>query len=99
MNTGPPPLELGQVVDPYARRALEQIRLRWPRPTSAAVTSTGFVALPRAPTAADGTDGAMYLDTSNGRFYGPKVGGAWPGTPLGILVRDATTYAELSSGS
>lgn len=57
------------------------------------VTGTG------APTAGTGVDGAVYLDASNGRMYGPKAAGAWPATAIGILVRDATTYGDLSSGS
>jgi hypothetical protein len=51
------------------------------------------------PTAAVGVDGAVYLDVANGRMYGPKAAGAWPGTPLGILVRDATTYDQLAKGN
>ena len=42
---------------------------------------------------------AIYLDYTNGRMYGPKAAGAWPGTPIGILVRDATTYAQLAAGN
>jgi hypothetical protein len=57
-----------------------------------------FVAGTGVPTAATGIDGAIYLDVSNGRMYGPKAAGAWPATPLGILVRDATTYDQLSKG-
>jgi hypothetical protein len=41
----------------------------------------------------------MYLDTATGRFYGPKTAGTWPSSPVGILVRDATTYAQLSAGA
>ena len=58
-----------------------------------------FIADAGAPSAATGVDGAMYLDTTNGRFYGPKTAGAWPGTPLGILVRDAITYDQLAKGN
>jgi hypothetical protein len=58
-----------------------------------------FVAGSGVPTAAVGVDGAVYLDVANGRMYGPKAAGAWPGTPLGILVRDATTYDQLAKGN
>lgn len=57
-----------------------------------------FMAGTGAPSAAVGVDGAMYLDVSNGRFYGPKAAGAWPPTPIGILMRDATTYDMESKG-
>ena len=56
------------------------------------ITGTG------APTAGLGSDGAMYLDTATGRFYGPKAAGAWPATALGRLVPLAPTYAQLTSG-
>jgi hypothetical protein len=52
-----------------------------------------------APSAVDGVDGAVWLDVDSGRFYGPKAAGAWPPTPLGILVRDVTTYDQLSKGA
>jgi hypothetical protein len=51
-----------------------------------------------APTAGVGADGGVYLDYVSGRFYGPKAAGAWPSTPLGVLVQDATTYDRLSKG-
>lgn len=184
-------LELGQVSDPSARRALEQISLRWPKSAAAAgaagITVVGslpasgtdgqavflstdnsmyvwnagawhkispgpagaqgpagpqgsvgaqgptgatgsqgpkgdtglqgvqgpqgiqgpqgpsgastFVSGAGAPTAGVGVDGAIYLDTVNGRMYGPKAAGAWPGLPIGILVRDATTYDQLAKGN
>src|SRR5262245_50992856 len=105
----PIPLELGQVSDPYARRALEQVSLHSgqaapgapgpagppaPRADRGAAGPAGpagpvtFLAGSGAPGAGTGVDGAMYLDITNGRFYGPKASGAWPGTPLGILMRD-----------
>lgn len=52
-----------------------------------------------APTAGVGADGALYLDTVNGGFWGPKAAGVWPVAPIGILVRDATTYDQLSKGT
>lgn len=114
------PLELGGVSDPSARRALEQISLRWSDtgggtpgppgpagPTGAAgpagppgpTGASTFVSGVGAPGAGTGADGAIYLDTANGRVYGPKVAGAWPAAPIGILVRDATTYNELTTGT
>jgi len=55
------------------------------------ITGTG------APSAGTGTDGAMYLDTASGRFYGPKAAGAWPAAVY-RLVPLAPTYAQLTSG-
>lgn len=114
-------LELGQVTDPSARRALEQISLRWPTstgtgtpgppgpagpagpagptgPTGPSGAST-FVSGTGAPGAGTGVDGAIYLDVANGRMYGPKAAGAWPASPFGILIRDATTYDQLATGT
>jgi hypothetical protein len=116
------PLELGQVSDPSARRALEQISLRWPGATTGTPGPAGptgptgpqgpqgvagptgpsgaatFLSGTGAPGAGVGVDGAIYLDVSNGRMYGPKTAGAWSATPIGILVRDATTYDQLAKG-
>ena len=55
------------------------------------ITGTG------APTAGLGSDGAMYLDTASGRFYGPKAAGAWPAATH-RLVPLIPTYAQLTSG-
>lgn len=61
----PLPLELGQVSDPSARRALEQISLNWP-PRLATVP-----ALP-----ASGAEGqAVFLTADNGLYV--YSGGAW----------------------
>jgi uncharacterized protein DUF5907/collagen triple helix repeat protein len=60
---------------------------------------TGFVAGTGAPAAGTGVNGAIYLDIASGRMYGPKAAGAWPATPIGILMRDATTYAQESAGN
>jgi uncharacterized protein DUF5907/collagen triple helix repeat protein len=60
---------------------------------------TGFVAGTGAPAAGTGVNGAIYLDVATGRMYGPKAAGAWPATPIGILMRDATTYAQESAGN
>jgi hypothetical protein len=37
-----------------------------------------------APDAAVGTDGAFYIDTAAWTLYGPKAGGAWPGSGIAI---------------
>jgi hypothetical protein len=58
-----------------------------------------FVSGSGAPTSGVGVDGAIYLDVANGRMYGPKAAGAWPAAPIGILVRDATTYDQLAKGA
>jgi hypothetical protein len=58
-----------------------------------------FTAGTGAPSAGVGVDGAIYLDTASGRMYGPKAAGAWPSSPIGILVRDATTYDQLAKGA
>jgi hypothetical protein len=90
------PLELGQVSDPTARRAFEQIALHWPGGSSGVGS---FVAGSGAPTVGVGVDGSIYLDYTNGRVYGPKAGGVWPALPIGILMRDATTYDQESHGN
>ncbi len=38
-----------------------------------------------APSNALGVDGDFYLDTANTKLYGPKAGGAWPGTGLSLV--------------
>lgn len=52
-----------------------------------------------APAAGVGSDGALYLDLTSGGFWGPKAAGAWPAAPIGVLVRNATTYDQLSKGA
>jgi PKD repeat protein len=52
--------------------------------------ATSFVSGTGAPTVAVGATGAIYLDTTSHRLYGPKAAGAWPSTPLGVLVPDYT---------
>lgn len=91
-------LELGQVSDPSARRALEQIALRWPV-TPTGTTSGEFFAGAGLPSPTIGNNGAMWLDVSTGCFYGPKSAGAWPAVPLGRLVTDAMTYDQLAKGN
>ena len=51
-----------------------------------------FVSGAGAPAAATGVDGAMYLDTESGKFYGPKAAGAWPPNPIGTLFTPATVW-------
>lgn len=52
--------------------------------------ASSFVSGSGAPTVAVGATGAIYLDTTSHRLYGPKAAGAWPSTPLGVLVPDYT---------
>jgi hypothetical protein len=54
-----------------------------------------FVSGVGPPTAAVGVDGAIYLDTSSGRMYGPKAAGAWPATSLGKLLLPGNTYTDV----
>lgn len=42
-----------------------------------------YIAGSGAPTAGDGINGDYYLDAGTGDVYGPKAGGAWPGSPIG----------------
>lgn len=51
-----------------------------------------FLAGAGAPTAGVGVDGAMYLDTASGKFYGPKAAGAWPANPIGTLLTPSTVW-------
>ena len=41
-----------------------------------------------APSDLVGIDGDFYLDTSNGSFWGPKLGGTWTGTGPTLFVAD-----------
>jgi hypothetical protein len=59
--------------------------------------ATSFVSGTGAPTAAVGATGAVYLDTATGRVYGPKAGGAWPGTSIGRLLIPGNTYADVAA--
>jgi hypothetical protein len=45
-----------------------------------------------APTAGVGVDGAIYLNISDGKMYGPKAAGAWPSTPVGSLFTPTTVW-------
>lgn len=48
-----------------------------------------------------GVDGDWYIRTTNNDFYGPKAGGAWPGSPrtqLGSVTDGTITTAKIASG-
>jgi hypothetical protein len=61
-------------------------------------TPVTFVSGTGPPTSAVGPDGAVYLDRTSLRFWGPKAAGAWPGSPFGRLLPLAPTYAQLKTG-
>ena len=42
----------------------------------------GYIAGAGAPSSVDGVNGNYYLNVTNGDVYGPKAGGAWPGSPV-----------------
>lgn len=64
-------------------------------PTPGAPT---FIAKAGPPSAADGTDGAVYLDLTSLRFWGPKASGAWPAAAFARVMPLNPTYAQLRSG-
>jgi len=57
-----------------------------------------FMSKAGPPTAGDGVDGAIALDTTTGRLWGPKAAGAWPSTPIGRVVPTNPTYQQLKTG-
>ena len=57
-----------------------------------------FMSKAGAPVAGDGVDGAVLLDTTTGRMWGPKAAGAWPGTPIGRVVPVTPTYQQIKTG-
>jgi len=61
-------------------------------------TPVTFVSGTGPPTGAVGADGAVYLDRTSLRFWGPKASGAWPGSPFARLMPLAPTYAQLKTG-
>lgn len=70
-------------------------------PTSGTVGPPGpvtFIAKPGPPTAADGVNGAVYLDTTSLRMWGPKNAGAWPASAFARLVPLNPTYAQIRTG-
>jgi hypothetical protein len=66
-------------------------------PTGPSGAST-FVSGTGAPAAGVGVDGAVYLDVTSLRMWGPKAAGAWPGAAFGRVVPLAPTYAQLKAG-
>jgi hypothetical protein len=56
-----------------------------------------FVAGSGAPTAGVGVDGAIYLDTTGLRLWGPKAAGAWPSSAFGKLLPLAPTWNNVKS--
>lgn len=50
------------------------------------------------PTGADGVDGAVYLDSTSLRLWGPKAAGAWPAAAFARVMPLAPTYAQLKTG-
>lgn len=57
-----------------------------------------FIGKPGPPTAADGIDGTIYLDTTSLRLWGPKAAGAWPASAFARVVALSPTYAQIRSG-
>lgn len=58
------------------------------------VSSSAWMFGSAPPTAADGTPGDFWLDTSTGYLWGPKINSAWPATPGRALAPGAqwSTY-------
>jgi hypothetical protein len=71
----PLPLELGQVSDPVARRALEQVSLRWPLPLRVPVV----ISLPVTTRAIEGMLVYLSQDEPPDHLAGlhVSVGGVW----------------------
>jgi hypothetical protein len=59
---------------------------------------TTLVVLSAPPTAADGVNGAIAIDTTTGRFWGPKTAGAWPAQPFARAIPISPTYAQIKAG-
>jgi hypothetical protein len=57
-----------------------------------------FMAAPGPPSAGVGVDGAIYLDTTSNRLWGPKAAGAWPGAAFGRVMPLNPTYAQVTAG-
>jgi len=57
-----------------------------------------FVSGTGPPSGTVGDNGAVYLDRTSLRFYGPKAAGAWPGTAFARLMPLQPTYAQLKAG-
>jgi hypothetical protein len=68
-----------------------------PTGATGASGATTFISGTGAPTSGVGSDGAIYLDTATGRFYGPKASGAWPSTSFGRLLMPGNTYTDVAA--
>lgn len=66
-------------------------------PTGPSGAST-FVSGAGAPSAGVGVDGAIYLDTTSLRLWGPKAAGAWPSTALGRVMPLTPSWPKIVSG-
>jgi hypothetical protein len=61
------------------------------------VDDNAFMSGAGAPTSGTGINGAVYLDTTTGRMYGPKTAGAWPSSAFGRLLIPGNTYADVAA--
>jgi hypothetical protein len=52
-----------------------------------------------APTPSLGNDGDFYIDTANHTLYGPKAGGAWPGTGTSLVGPQGTPGTNGTNGT
>ena len=52
-----------------------------------------------APNNSLGTDGDFYIDTSTNLIYGPKAGGAWPGSGVSVVGATGATGATGTTGA
>ncbi|HLX27867.1 MAG TPA: hypothetical protein VKV24_05190 [Casimicrobiaceae bacterium] len=52
-----------------------------------------------APDNSQGNDGDFYIDTSTNTIYGPKAGGAWPGSGISIVGATGATGAAGATGA
>lgn len=57
-----------------------------------AASTGGIISGPAAPTAGDGNDDDFYIETTNGRLYGPKTAGAWPGGYISLVGMDGADF-------
>jgi collagen type I alpha len=63
-----------------------------------AIPAPTFVSGTGNPTSGIGTDGAIYLDTATGHFWGPKAAGAWPATAFARAMPLSPTYGQVKTG-
>jgi hypothetical protein len=52
-----------------------------------------------APSSGVGTNGDFYIDIDVWDIYGPKAGGAWPGSPVSLVGPTGLTGTSIRSGS